>query len=348
MSDSEKISLHILSGFLGSGKTTFLRNWLEKQPKEDIAILVNEFGEIGIDHYLLREISPDTVLLPNGCVCCQIRNEVKDALLTLYERRERGELPKFSRVILETTGLAEPAPIWATLLHDKQLQYHFAQGDLVTVVDCEHAFNQAESQPEWLEQIAAADKLVLSKTDRVDTEILVSIKTYLSRINPFAELMGNNDIKTIQDEIFVNKDIRNKSNIHSFRGLKKTDMKHIWAFKAESPRSGIKHPLTETCCIEVDGRIDWSAFAIWLSMLLFTHGSAILRMKALLLINDSETPLVIHGVQHSLHPPVHLAGKPPELIGSKIVFILRGIDGNKVRTSFFRFQQSLSVESSHG
>ncbi len=156
---NEKLPLHILSGFLGSGKTTLLKGWLTHQNLNDVALLVNEFGEVGIDHHLLNEVAPDTVLLPSGCVCCQIRGELKTALLDLYERRTRGELPPFSQVILETTGLADPAPILSTLLHDPQLKHHFSQGTLVTLVDAEHARLQSAHQPEWLAQVSAADKL---------------------------------------------------------------------------------------------------------------------------------------------------------------------------------------------
>ena len=157
MFDEDKLPLHVLSGFLGSGKTTLLKSWLAQQNLNDIALLVNEFGEVGIDHHLLNEVAPDTVLLPSGCVCCQIRGELKTALLDLYERRTRGLIPPFRYVVLETTGLADPAPILSTLLHDRQLQSHFAQGTLVTLVDAEHARQQAGNQPEWLAQVTAAD-----------------------------------------------------------------------------------------------------------------------------------------------------------------------------------------------
>ncbi|MBJ7222628.1 MULTISPECIES: CobW family GTP-binding protein [unclassified Brenneria] len=346
MRREEKLVVHILCGFLGSGKTTLLQHWLRSQDGSDVAVLVNEFGEVGIDHFLLQAIAPDTVLLPGGCVCCQIRGELKQALLDLYEGRERGELPPFRHVVIETTGLADPAPILSTLLHDRQLQYHFAQGAVITLVDAEHAWDQAEHQPEWLAQVTAADTLLLSKCDRVDGAALAPLKDYLARLNPMAQIDESARALQHPDRLFV---------ARMTSGEDASAIKHQvfrWLGNAASaaliaaPAAALKasHPQTHTCVITLENDINWSAFAVWLSLLLHCHGKSVLRMKGILRVNESASPIVIHGVQHSLHPPEHMAAWPGKLRESQLVFIMRGIDPATLRQAFLRFQQPFISE----
>ncbi|MGB9095607.1 CobW family GTP-binding protein [Erwinia sp.] len=367
MQDGQKIPVHVLSGFLGSGKTTLLKSWLGGQALADVALLVNEFGEVGIDHLLLGEVAPDTVLLPSGCVCCQVRGELKQALLDLSERRERGELPPFKKVILETTGLADPSPILSTLLHDRQLQYHFAQGVLVTLVDAEHGWQQAKNQPEWLAQVTAADKLAVSKGDRVSSTQREELEAYLQQVNPLAEIAETSRFLTQADKLFeasisqgtAHQRFRWLGNAVADRiGLLTRDAAMATAPEASGAATvpgtvasldrpalplGFNHPQTETCVITLRENINWAAFAVWLSMLLHCHGSSILRMKGILRVQESSTPVVIHGVQHSLHPPVHLTDWPGELESSQLVFILRGLSASRLRSAFLRFQQPFLI-----
>lgn len=337
MQYEEKLPLHVLSGFLGSGKTTLLKSWLTQQNLNDIALLVNEFGEVGIDHHLLNEVAPDTVLLPSGCVCCQIRGELKTALLDLYERRARGLLPPFTQVILETTGLADPSPILSTLLHDRQLQHHFTQGTLVTLVDAEHARIQADAQPEWLAQVTAADKLLISKGDRVTETDKTAMQRWLQQINPLAELSDTQQVLDTPQHLFQ-LDVVRGSREQRFRWLGACASD---SFILKSTVHSTLHPATQTCVITLQQSLNWPAFAIWLSMLLHCHGNAVLRMKGILRVSDSLTPIVIHGVQHTLHPPVHLRDWPGELESSKLVFILRGLDADRLQHAFSRYMQAL-------
>ncbi|MFH8136324.1 GTP-binding protein [Pantoea osteomyelitidis] len=336
MQYEEKLPLHILSGFLGSGKTTLLKAWLTQQNLNDVALLVNEFGEVGIDHHLLNEVAPDIVLLPGGCLCCQIRGELKTALLDLYEKRARGALPPFRQVILETTGLADPAPILSTLLHDRQLQHHFRQGALVTLVDAEHCQLQAKTQPEWIGQVTAADKLLISKRDRVSAQTFAATERWLAQLNPLAEVSDNALALADPDQLF---------QVLVTKGSK--DQRFRWLGACGTHESTLKaaplsasHPVTQTCVITLQRTLNWPAFAIWLSMLLHSHGSAVLRMKGILRIDDSTSPVVIHGVQHTLHPPVHMRDWPGELETSKLVFILRGLDADRLKLAFSRYMQA--------
>lgn len=335
MNLSDKLPVHVLSGFLGSGKTSLLQRLLLGQNLHDVALLVNEFGEVGIDHLLLAEVAPDTVLLPGGCVCCAIRGELKQALLELYERRQRGLIPPFSKVILETTGLADPAPIFSTLLHDRQLQHHFFPGVMVTLVDSEHVWQQAEHQPEWLAQVTAADWLVLSKTDRVTEDDLPPILDYLQQLNPLAQTALAHQL--IDGDLSLFEHSFNSQPPLRFRRWLDEPPRLIDAQPASPLRS--THPITSTCVIAFEQQINWSAFAVWLSMLLHCHGGAILRMKGVLNIQESDVPLVIHGVQHSLHPPVHLPAWPNNHRQTQLVFIMRGIAPERLQKAFSRFLQ---------
>ena len=160
--------LHLLSGFLGSGKTTLLRRMLDTPALGDSAVLVNEFGEIGLDHHLLRHIDGETVLLRSGCICCTVRDDLGAALKDLLSRQARGEIPPFARVVVESTGLADPVPILSTVATDPALRHHFRIGRVVTVVDAVNAALQSRQQPEWAKQVAVADRLVITKTDMAD------------------------------------------------------------------------------------------------------------------------------------------------------------------------------------
>lgn len=332
MTQESKLPVHVLSGFLGSGKTTLLKRLLAGPDLHDVALLVNEFGEVGIDHLLLNEVAPDIVLLPGGCLCCAIRGELKQALLDLYERRQRGQLPPFSKVILETTGLADPAPILATLLHDRQLQHHFSQGMLVTLVDSEHGWQQAAQQPEWLAQVTAADWLLLSKTDRVPLAELPALRAYLQQLNPLAQIACSHELADGDLSLFAT-----PFNPQAPQRFRRWLGEIAPPLKATIPHA--EHPVTTTCVITFDQQINWSAFAVWLSMLLHCHGQSILRLKGLLNVAESPTPVVIHSVQHSLHPPIHLSAWPKMQQQSQLVFIMRGITASCLQNAFTHFLQ---------
>ena len=264
MSGDSRLPVQVLSGFLGSGKTTLLKRWLQGQVLSDVALLVNEFGEVGIDHLLLNEVAPDTVLLPGGCVCCQIRGELKQALLDLWDRRERGELPPFSQVILETTGLADPAPILSTLLHDRQLQYHFKQGALVTLVDAEHGLSEGQRHPEWLAQVTAADRLLISKRDRVSAPQAEALAERLRQLNPLAELLPAG--AELADLFRLSYAHGSASQRFRWLGAAPAVTAAGAAAKSGDSRTGgdpqphLQHPLTETCVITLQDKNKLAGF----------------------------------------------------------------------------------------
>ncbi|MCJ2373013.1 GTP-binding protein [Pseudomonas sp. RGM 3321] len=325
------IALNVITGFLGSGKTSLLKRLLADEDMGETALLINEFGDVGIDHLLVEDVAPDTVLLPSGCVCCTVRGELKDALLGLLERRNRGEIPAFRRVILETTGLADPAPILTTLSNDPQLRGRFHIGLIVTLVDACHATLQERLHPEWLAQIAAADRLLLSKTDLVDQPALDALRQHLQALNFSAPLRDAAQIHS-GDQLLLGEGMRSEEPAAEVTR---------WQLHRVSSTSA-RHGDAQVCCLTFERPLDWVGFGVWLSMLLRCHGERILRVKGLLNVNDNQAPIVIHGVQHCLHAPVHLSAWPGEDRTSRLVFILRGLDPELLRRSFEVFSSSFA------
>lgn len=319
---NKKLPLFILSGFLGSGKTTFLKQWLLSENSTKTAVLVNEFGEVGLDHLILQEVNPETVLLPSGCVCCQIRGELKEALVSLLNQANKQQIPAFDRIVLETTGLADPAPIISTLLHDKLLQNHFVCGGVVTVVDAQHFTQQANNYPEWVKQVAAADALLLSKVDCVSEQVHKEAISYLKAMNTMAVLSDVDDYRQLSPPLFDEPSSAVASHLDQP------------LFYVQS-----NHPVTKTCVLTWDKQVNWSAFSIWLSLLLYQYGDKILRLKGLL-ITDEGQGIMIQGVQRNLYTPQHI--EQQEIEQTKIVLITYDFDIEKISQSFTAFMTKYS------
>jgi G3E family GTPase len=181
-------SVTLITGFLGSGKTTLLQRLLLDPALSDTAVLINEFGDIGLDHHLLERIDETMVMLQSGCVCCTIRGELSTAIKDLHSRRERGLLPPFRRLVIESTGLADPFPILSTVRSDPVLRHHFRLGNVITTVDAVNGARQLDAQPESIKQVAVADRLVLTKTDLATAEAADRLTQRLRHINPGAPL----------------------------------------------------------------------------------------------------------------------------------------------------------------
>ena len=180
------IPVNLITGFLGSGKTTLLRHVLADPSYADCAVLINELGEIGIDHHLIERIDGETVLMRSGCVCCTIRDDLADAIRSLHERREAGTLPPFRRLIIETTGLADPTPVLATIMTDIVIRHHFRLGNVITTVDAVNGETHLDRQPESVKQAAVGDRLVITKVDIADPAAVTRLEARLAALNPAA------------------------------------------------------------------------------------------------------------------------------------------------------------------
>ena len=331
----EGVPVTVLTGFLGSGKTTLLKRILETEDGGRTAVLINEYGEVGLDHLIVSEVAPDVVLLKSGCVCCAIRGELRDALATLLSQRERGLIPRFERIVLETTGLADPGPIIATLLADPVLKYHCRLSQVVCVVDTMLAGD--EQHPDWFAQVGAADTLVLSKT-ALATPVQVRQSLHrLSQLNPVALVLDASDQeRTRLDALEAEGGRQERPDLLRLSRLGgRPD-------GSPQPDPADEHPHQHTgnvqsFCLTFDPELEWASVGIWLTLLLNAHGSKILRVKGLLNVAGHDGPVVLHGVQHLVHPPVHLAGWPSAERSSRLVFIVDGLDVNLLKRSFNAF-----------
>jgi len=307
---SEKTPVALLTGFLGSGKTTLLQRLLSHPDMGETAVIVNELGEVAIDHHLLRRVDERTVVLGNGCVCCSLRGDLADELRDLLGRRERGEVPPFRRVVVETTGVADPAPIVYTLLSEPVVKHHFELERVIATVDAVHGLRA----PESLRQAAAADRLVVTKTDLASPR---GLGRRLAALNPTATIVeasfGELEPKTL------------------FGG----EERHLRTV----PSAGAEHPEhdgVQAHSLVFEQQLDWIAFGVWLTMLLASRGADVLRVKGLLDVGGPG-PLLLNGVQHVVHPPQHLDTWPDDDHRSRIVFIGRGLERRGLERSLAAF-----------
>lgn len=331
--------VNLLTGFLGSGKTTLLGRLLRDPTLANAAVLINEFGEVGLDHHLIERIDETTVLLQSGCICCTIRGELSEAVRDLHSRRNRGLVPDFDRLVIESTGLADPFPILSTIRADPVLSHHFTLGNVVTLVDAVNAGEQIARHPESLRQIASADRLVVAKTDLVSPDAVTALVARLGTLNPAAAIVdvhapdwtagwliaedaaGSDPLARMPADIVVGSDAASRSHGH-----------HAHAHDPNRHGEAIR-----AFAVTLDRPIDWTAFGIWLTMLLNRHGRSVLRVKGILDLVGEPRPVAVHGVQHLVHPPVHMAGWPSEDRRSRLVFIVDGLSEARIRASLAAF-----------
>lgn len=322
-----RIPVHVITGFLGSGKTTLLKALLAHESFGDSAILVNEFGAVGLDNQLLGNIDQETVLLSSGCVCCSIRGELSEALQDLYTRRHQGDIPPFERVVLETTGLADPGPIAATIASDPVLRHHYRPGTTLTVVDALNACENHISEPVWADQVAFADVFAITKTDLVPTVDAEATRALVTRVNTVArEISLVDSVAQDINDVFLQPttDLADSTSGWTILGPAVRLSGGLDRGHQRVPR----HPVDDVHSFDITlpGSLDWTCFGVWLSLLLHRHGRNILRTKGILVVDEASVPLVIHGVQHTLFPPEHLpTDQSVHIDGSRLVFITRGI-----------------------
>ena len=304
--------VNLITGFLGSGKTTLLQRLLADPALGDTAVLINEFGEVGLDHHLLERIDETMVLLQSGCLCCTIRGELATAIKDLHSKRERGLVPAFRRLVVESTGLADPFPILSTVQADPVLRHHFRLGNVVTTVDAVNGIGR----PESLKQVAVADRLVLTKTDLAPDcdgagrlACASSIPTHPCCVRP--------------------------SNRLSQRTC--STMLTRSALRALPAAMDSPHGTVQAFALGFEGALDWTMFGVWLTMLLNRHGEKVLRVKGILNVAGSETPVAVHGVQHLVHPPQHMAAWPDDDRRSRLVFIVDGLERSAIERSLGAF-----------
>lgn len=310
--------LTVITGFLGAGKSTLLNHLLPQPELAGTAVLINEFGEIGLDHLLVERVDEGVVLLQSGCLCCTIRGDLVRALKDLQPRIEQGQI---RRVVVETTGLADPAPILQTLMGDAHAATRFLLDGIVTVVDAVHAMGQLDRQMEAVKQVAVADRLVLTKTDLVDAS---ELRARLAALNPAAAVLvaehGRIDAGLVLGAGF---DPGAKTaDVQAWLGVQAYADHHHHHHDANRHDAAIR-----AFCMTFDAPLHWQGVGTWLEMLIATQGEKLLRVKGILNLVGQERPVVIHGVQHLFHAPTLLAAWPEGgARRSRIVMIVRDMD----------------------
>ncbi len=328
-SQENKYPIFVVTGCLGSGKTTMLSKILSEEKMRNSAVLVNEFGSVGLDHHLLRNVEEKTVLMSGGCICCSTREDLEEELTKLLNEADASESKKMDRVIIETTGLADPAPIVFTVLKNPLLKHHFYVAGVVTVVDAVNGLLQLEKQEESVKQITGADKVVLSKLDLASREQIDGLKQRILDINPTVDLIVSPFEKL--DAVQIINEERNE-------GL--ADYKHL----NETSVMAQENPI-HSVSLTFDKAINWSAFGLWLSMLLYARGEDILRVKGLIDVGQ-EGPVVLNGVQHIIHPPQHLSEWPSSDTRSHLIFIMRNVEKQEIIYSLETFQNFIGSGAS--
>lgn len=320
------VPVHVLTGFLGSGKTTLLRHLLAQPEFADTAVVVNEFGEVGLDHLLVREVAEDVVLLSSGCLCCSVRDDLVSTLAELHALMRSGESSSFRRIVVETTGLADPAPILQAILGERRLTHFMRMGQVITTVDAVNGERTMARHREAWQQIALANRLIVTKTDLVAECGCDTLIEMVSAINPTAHLLSSSQTRLSTSRVL-------------------DDTEPEWqrpADRGAAPGSHHAHfhdghghdEAIHTFTVQVDQPVPWAAFVDWLELLLASRGDSILRVKGLLAVTGDDHPVIVQGVQHVLYPIERLAQWPEGSVGAGwIVFIARDLTQRAVENS---------------
>jgi G3E family GTPase len=292
-----------VTGFLGAGKTTLIRSLLDKPEGANTAIVVNEYGEVGIDHALLRSSSDVTVLLGNGCLCCNVRTDLQETLRGLFADRTRGAVPSFERVIIETSGLADPGPVLQTFATDRALGREFHLQALVTVVDAVSGESNVEQMAEARQQVALADRIVVTKNDLADHAKTRRLVDRLGALSPAPVVIAENGALSPPGLLDEPSPPR--------RGFNLGETEHTHGLQSFS--------------LIFEDPLSWSAFEQTIAVLTVLRGPDLLRVKGLLAVEQCRGPVVVHIVQHVAHPPVELEDWPDADRRSRLVFVTRGL-----------------------
>lgn len=331
-----KIPVTLVTGFLGSGKTTLISKLLLHPDMRRVAVVINEIGEIGIDHDLVTLSSENITLLANGCICCSVRTDLQETLRDLFAQRRVGEVFDFDRVIVETTGLADPAPVVQTLASDTLLAAHYRLDGLITLVDGLHGVGQIDQQTEAVKQIAIADKILVTKTDLTSADHLETLCGRIRQLNSQSPIefirQGEVDPKRLIDLGLSSS--RASLKTLQFLGEALTDnaVSADGAGRYLGQRSAAHNAAVKTLSLRFTEPFEWLSFSSALELLTTLRGPDLLRMKGI--VNVDGDPVVVQGVQHIIETPVKMDRWPSEDKDSRLVFIVRNMELEVIRNLF--------------
>ncbi len=325
-----KIPVTLITGFLGSGKTTLISKLVRHPDMARVAVVINEVGEIGIDHDLVTMATENITLLANGCICCSVRTDLQETLRELFSQRHMGQVLDFDRVVIETTGLADPAPVVQTLVSDTLLGAQFRLDGVITLVDAVHGLGQLECQPESVKQIALADRIFLSKCDLSNAANISTLSEAIAAINPVAEVRPvlNGEVQPSELMGLGLASARASALTLSFLG-ESLESSGSEQSRYLGQRTSRHDPAIATLSLRFDTPFTWASFSAAMELLVTLRGPDLLRVKGI--VNIEGQPVVVQAVQHIFHPPVTLDHWPSADTGSRLVFITRNIDGAVIR-----------------
>ena len=345
---SRLMPVSVLTGFLGSGKTTVLNHLTQQSALSRTLVLINEFGEIGLDHELVTYSKDDVVIeMSSGCLCCTIRGDLARTLREAPGRFAREGKPWFDRVVIETTGLADPAPILHTLMTDPAVARRYRLDAVIATVDTVNGDDTLHRQVESVKQAAMADRLLLTKADLADCDVLGRLQKRLRILNPAAPQFivdnGAVDPSLLFDAGLYNPktkspDAQNWLRAEAYgepHGHSNGTAGHGHTHQHNDVNRHDEH--IRSLCLTIDDPIRGDALDAWLDTLLMFRGADVLRIKGIINVAELDGPMVIHGVQHIFHPPVILNEWPSEDRRSRIVFITRDIDETVFRDTLRMF-----------